>query len=102
MKKLTGEELKAAQAMQLESRKELYAMILPMCTRGLTDFQRAWMIELVNKPEFSDFVVVDGDFRATFDRSGPQRPITVLWYDTTGTLHSTRLGQLKVLRQVSA
>lgn len=100
MTKLT--ELVHAQQEQLEFRKELYESILSNCV-GLSPFQCAWLLELVRKPEFRDFVLMNGDMRETFHRpSGKPRPFTVLWYDTADQLHSVRLGQLKVLQKADA
>lgn len=66
---------------------------------GLSSFQREHVLGLAALPEFSHFVLVDGDPARTFQRDSPG-PKNVLWYDKQGNLWLDRIGMQKLLRRV--
>lgn len=73
---------------------------LAQCS-GMTHFQYTYLTELVRRPGFREFVLINGSVRETFHRT-VTGPFTVLWYDTSDELNMVRIGRIKVLQQQSS
>lgn len=67
---------------------------------GLTLFQRDHVQSLLMHPNFSHFVLIDGDLAKTFQLKTPG-PKNVLWYDKAGGLWLDRIGQRKLLVRIA-
>ncbi|WEM34229.1 hypothetical protein [Xanthomonas phage X1] len=63
---------------------------------NLTEFQRKWIEDRMEKPDFKEWVwTIGGGMR-------PQGPIVMPFYTKDGVLHAVRLGKTRVLIEVNS
>ncbi|MGZ8924857.1 MAG: hypothetical protein ACXW2E_03130 [Nitrososphaeraceae archaeon] len=77
---------------------EFQLIDMKSCKR--TQFQIDTLLEISKKEEFNQFVVCEDTNQLWIVFPEFEGPFVCLWYDTSNTLHVTKIGKTKILNDI--